>query len=608
MGMQYHISFGVAGMIVLVVMLVATKLRYAESSPSLRAFVKFVWTLLLASFLDVVSAVGISYASMIPDAENIVLSTAYFAASGVCQFFLVDYVRAYTKDSVLGRTMIWIDRVIMTVYLLLVFSSVATGWLFTFENGVYVHGPVYAASFIVPAYFMIGALSLALANRQLFTRSQILSSIFFVIVTLGCMLIQVFVVPDVLLAYFGASISALFLMFALETPDYQKLMRTMNDLEYLRQNLQVEVKKQTELAIDRQHHLEELSLQTIQALAHAIDAKDEYTNGHSTRVAQYAVLLARELGWDENRVRDLQFAAMLHDIGKIGVPDTILNKPGRLNDVEYAVIQTHTTVGAGILENVTSLPLSRTVAMYHHERWDGHGYPSRLAGTDIPEEARLLAIADSYDAMTSDRVYRPALTPEKSRQELVDGRGSQFDPDMVDVFLRLVDAGAVDAVRESGALEAPLMSNPLLTGAGEGAHEETTIDAVIAIINDTVVKSGPSEVPYQSVAERYKYLANLSARYDKKLSVVLFTLRDYEGVGNAPLHESALAALDMAIRQCVRAMDMYSRLNESQFLIALSGADEADAKDVAKRVIKSYYHYYDKGDIAPDVEIRVIGD
>ncbi|HDR1719069.1 TPA: HD-GYP domain-containing protein, partial [Pasteurella multocida] len=175
----------------------------------------------------------------------------------------------------------------------------------------------------------------------------------------------------------------------------------------------------------KQKQTEEMSLQMMQTLSTTIEAKDEYTCGHSHRVAEYAALIAAELGWSPEQIQQLKHAAYLHDIGKIGIPEQILNKPSRLTDEEFNLIKQHTIIGAEILKDITFIPYIIEVSRSHHERYDGCGYPDGLKGTDIPVHARIVAVADSYDAMNSRRIYRNALPPEIIREELEKNRGKQ---------------------------------------------------------------------------------------------------------------------------------------------------------------------------------------
>ena len=184
---------------------------------------------------------------------------------------------------------------------------------------------------------------------------------------------------------------------------------------------------------------ENLFLHVVECLADAIDAKDNYTKGHSGRVAQYSKEIAERLGYDEKQQEKIFMMGLLHDVGKIGVPDEVINKPGRLSEEEFAKIQKHPAIGGRILGNIKEMPELAAGAKWHHERYDGTGYPEGLAGEDIPEAARIIAVADAYDAMTSNRSYRGVLPQEKVRQEIERGKGSQFDPKFADIMLQMID-------------------------------------------------------------------------------------------------------------------------------------------------------------------------
>ena len=191
-----------------------------------------------------------------------------------------------------------------------------------------------------------------------------------------------------------------------------------------------------------------MSMQIVQTLVKTIDAKDSYTNGHSARVAQYAVMLATRMGFNEEELGRLEYTALLHDVGKIGVSDAILNKKGKLTEEEYAIIKEHSKVGAQILSTITELPDVAVGARCHHERYDGKGYPDGLKGEEIPLFARIIAVADSYDAMTSKRSYRAALPQEVVRQEISQGIGTQFDPRIAKLMLMIMDEDKAYELRE----------------------------------------------------------------------------------------------------------------------------------------------------------------
>lgn len=192
---------------------------------------------------------------------------------------------------------------------------------------------------------------------------------------------------------------------------------------------------------DKQKQLEHVTLQTITTIANIIDAKDEYTKGHSYRVAEYSSALAQAMGYSEERVANVKYIGLLHDIGKIGIPDSILNKPGRLTDTEYAIMRKHAEIGGNILSGNKMIDGLDEGAKFHHERYDGRGYPLGLVGDEIPEMARIIGIADAYDAMTSNRVYRKRLTDEDVISEIKRCAGSQFDPKLTEIFVKMIEEG-----------------------------------------------------------------------------------------------------------------------------------------------------------------------
>ena len=184
--------------------------------------------------------------------------------------------------------------------------------------------------------------------------------------------------------------------------------------------------------------LEKAYLETIETLRFTVEAKDTYTRGHSDRVSEYSVLIGKHLGLSEEDIHLLRVGGLFHDIGKIGVPDSILLKTSKLTDDEYSEIKNHPTIGAHILSNATIFEKAIPVVKHHHERYDGFGYPSKLAGENIPYLARIAAVADSFDAMTSRRTYRDSMPMDIVIEEIRKNKGSQFDPNIADTFLNIL--------------------------------------------------------------------------------------------------------------------------------------------------------------------------
>ena len=186
-------------------------------------------------------------------------------------------------------------------------------------------------------------------------------------------------------------------------------------------------------------HIGQAYLETVTVLANAIEGRDYYTRGHVDRVTTYALRLANELRWPPDHIRILELGARLHDIGKVRVPDHILNKPGSLNDEEWAVMKKHPSIGARILRGISHLRPAMPYILYHHERWDGTGYPEGLKGREIPIEARLLAIVDVYDAITTKRPYHPGKNTQEVIELIRSESGKHFDPDLVPIFIKLIE-------------------------------------------------------------------------------------------------------------------------------------------------------------------------
>ena len=212
----------------------------------------------------------------------------------------------------------------------------------------------------------------------------------------------------------------------------------------------------------------------------AVDAKDKLTGGHSRRVALYSRLIAKESGMSEKDCQEIEWAANMHDIGKIAIPDSVLNKNSRLTDEEYAIMKSHTEKGAEILKDFTLLDHVIEGAEFHHERYDGRGYPKGLKGEEIPLFARVIGVADAFDAMTANRVYRAKMDFGYVLGELEKGRGTQFDPQFVDVLLKLIRDGVIDlntlygtnTEQQEGKKEEPKKEEPKPGTNGDAGKQE----------------------------------------------------------------------------------------------------------------------------------------
>ena len=200
-----------------------------------------------------------------------------------------------------------------------------------------------------------------------------------------------------------------------------------------------EIKSINEQLQDAQEELEKAYLESIQTLRFTVEAKDPYTRGHSDRVSEYSVLIGEKMGLDDKTIHTLKIGGLFHDIGKIGVPDSILLKEEKLSDDEYSQIKNHPSIGSHILSNATLFKDIIPIVLHHHERYDGRGYPGQLVGEEIPFVARITAVADTFDAMTTKRPYREALPLDVVKYEIMKCKGVQFDPKVADVFLNILE-------------------------------------------------------------------------------------------------------------------------------------------------------------------------
>ena len=376
------------------------------------------------------------------------------------------------------------------------------------------------------------------------------------------------------LLYFFHGVMILFVMY-----QYQKSV--IFELEHA-DKLNEEVERQTAVAAERSRRIEQMSLQTIQTLANAIDAKDPCTKGHSSRVSQYSVKIAEVLGWNEERVNDLRYSSLLHDIGKIGVPDSILNNPKRLTDVEYGIIKSHTTMGGDILHGKIMIGMAEDVARNHHEWYNGSGYPRGVRGADISEEARIVAISDAFDAMSSNRVYRKACEPDHIRKELIEGKGKQFDPKFTDVLLKLWDSGALDeilthdTVEEDSAMEE---SSALLQEVMEAFVSKSTadvIDTVTGIMTRAAGEAAISQVMKEECG-----------------CFVFFDMDNLKRINDMNGHFAGDRALRL-VGETFRANSanaLFCRLGGDEFLGFIK---DVSAEEAEKRVAKIIREYEDK--------------
>lgn len=370
---------------------------------------------------------------------------------------------------------------------------------------------------------------------------------------------------------------------------------------------------------EKTREMERVTIQAIMTVANTVDAKDDYTKGHSMRVAAYAELMAQRLGWTDEEIQNIYYVAMLHDVGKIGVPDAVLNKPFRLTDLEFRLIKGHTIMGAEILKDFKMFPNVNVGAKYHHERYDGKGYPEGLKAESIPLVARVIGLVDSYDAMTSNRVYRRRLSDDIVMEELRKGKGSQWDPELVDIFLELIKEGALEQqwmLEEEMA--SPIFDSEKIYGVAMGSESvlEASTDYLTGVLSK---RKGVSEIEaslrisggclmildldhFKRINQIHGHLAG-----DYALKMTADVLREVCGKdivcrtgGDEFLYfVEGMRSRDAAVNMVNEILDAFARkqeqvdiLKETQLSIgiSLSGVDGHEYEELYQRADKALYH------------------
>lgn len=360
----------------------------------------------------------------------------FFLTLVVLEGFNLYLIDLYTHEGGLDAVPRRLKAVSILAFIgvVMVVVSQFTGFYYTFdEMNRYQRAPGFIVCFLIPLAVLILQISVIVQYLKRLTRGIGIPLLLFTGLCSIAPVLQTFLYGISLNNMTIAIMSVLLYIFALRDMARKVEQARQQEIEYYKE------KQKTEHALFEQ---------TAEALASAIDAKDAYTHGHSLRVAMYSTQLAREAGKSEEECDKVYFAGLLHDVGKIGIPDAIINKAGKLTDEEFSQIKMHPVYGNQILSTIHRLPYLSIGARHHHERYDGRGYPDKLKGEDIPEIARIIAVADSYDAMTSKRSYRDPIPQQKVREQILEGMGSQFDPQYAKIMLHMIDQDIEYGMRE----------------------------------------------------------------------------------------------------------------------------------------------------------------
>ena len=338
-----------------------------------------------------------------------------------------------------------------------------------------------------------------------------------------------------------------------------------------------ELNKYSDELLVKNEQMRQMTMQTIMTIANTIDAKDEYTRGHSRRVAEYSVAIAREMGLSEEQVADIRFIGLLHDIGKIGVPDSVLNKPGKLSNEEYQLMKDHTVIGGEILKDITMIPDLDVGAKYHHERYDGKGYPEGLKGEEIPLIARIIGVADAYDAMTSNRIYRRHLAADKVLNELKKGNGTQFDPNACDAMIKLVEEDRLPNFSLENESAEIKQTTQILTRVIDKAEETALEEVQMDELTGTLSRGQGISMMQEEIG---KYGTG---------SLFIFDIDNFRKINETEgfmVGDKYLRIMSDKVKHIMED-EVVSRFGADEFVVYLPKIDSAEeAEDVARKFIE----------------------
>lgn len=333
-----------------------------------------------------------------------------------------------------------------------------TGFYYTFDPLNYYHRNIwFPICYLIPSVIAILQMSVIIEYRNRLSSKLYMSIVLFTMVPVIASFIQLFLYGLSLINMSLVALNVVLYILAVSDLNDKLEKANLNEIDLLKQE---------------QQNMHLLFVQTAEALVNAIDAKDKYTHGHSTRVAEYSQRIAQMAGMNEEECEEVYFAALLHDVGKIGVSDNIINKEGKLTEEEFKSIKDHTIIGKQILSGISRSPYLRIGANYHHERYDGRGYPEQLKGEDIPAIARIISVADAYDAMTSKRSYRDPIPQQKVREEIVKNLGTQFDPKYGKIMIHMIDLDSEFDMKEREEIKELAGRNELECGKYRSSYSE----------------------------------------------------------------------------------------------------------------------------------------
>ena len=436
--LAYNINFEAAAFCFIATLYFYLRKKYYNTSVVNNTFRRLTFCQLTAIFFDVAASITISYPKTFPVWLDVALNTLYFAATAYLFYTLHLFFLSFGIKKKVGMPLLLTSRGVLVLFLSMLFVNAPTGIFFSVKDGAYLPGGLYYLCLAFPIAYMFACSVTFVIIKKRVTKQVFRVLLALLLLTALGPILQFLFFPTTLLTHFFSLFSLILCLFVLVSPDYAELTKKRAELFELQKNLESKAAQESDKVYKRSKQKEILFEQIIDALAETIDAGDSKRSGHSENVAETSRLIAYKMLLPKNEVQKIYYAAILHDIGIIGVPESVTGKNGKFTQEDFEQMKKHCEIGERILSTISEMPEISKIARSHHERYDGKGYPDGLEGKQIPLAARIIAVADAYDAMIHERSYKNIMTKAEAREELEKCSGLQFDPLVVAAALEVL--------------------------------------------------------------------------------------------------------------------------------------------------------------------------
>lgn len=435
----YNIDYEAASLIFLIILSFYLKKHYYDSMRINKALRRVAHAEEILITLDIISTITLTYIEFVPLQVNYILNAAYYSLLGMATFCTMLFIESFAPERINFKKFNKINLIIYSIYVAINIIGVFTRWVFYIEDYKFLHGPLYLIVYIYPGVLILEGIIIFIIHSSEMKKVQRTVIVCLLIFSAVGPALKLFFFPNYLLSNVSPALALFACLFTVVSPNYHELTEKKKELEIARTSLEKQVIERTAKAREKESRSSELADEIIEAMKTMIDESNTNRENHSDNVSRLSVLIAKEMGLSKANQKKLYSMAVVHDIGIIGIDEEVALKIGKYTDAERKEMQRHTEIGEEILKSVTEMPELAVMARSHHERYDGKGYPDHLKGNEIPLFARIIAVADSYDAMTERRPYREVFTKEHVIEEFKRCSGKQYDPKIVRALLHVLE-------------------------------------------------------------------------------------------------------------------------------------------------------------------------